>query len=448
MNKKKTHYRWFVLAMIFCIYAVAGADRSNIGMVVPYMKESFSLSNTDIGAMASFFYLAYAIVQIPAGHLYSKKGIRGFYSISILLTSIATFIMGIADSAMHLKGARTLLGLAEGPINIGSITTINKWFPTQEKGMATGIYLSSIKFAPAFVPPLCAWIILSFGWRTVFYAFAIPGIFLAVLWYILIRDNPRNSQYTNEAEVYYIEHPTITLNNVKNESATTIKNPDGAIDKIIRTKLIEPLSTNSEILRSWSIWADAAGYFFLVAITYTIMTWIPTYLAQVKQFTIIKVGLVASAPWVGAVLGNIIGGTLSDKLFHSRRKPVMLITAISTVFLMYSLKFAPDDMTILGILLLLAGIFLNLGYSMFLAYPMGIATKEKVSFAASIVNTAGSLGGAFGPFAVGLILDSFGWDSVFPFLASMSAIVFILLLTMIEPLQKTPSTEDTIEKHH
>ena len=46
-------------------------------------------------------------------------------------------------------------------------------------------------------------------------------------------------------------------------------------------------------------------------------------------------------------------------------------------------------MTILGIMLLLAGIFLNLGYSMFLAYPMGIATKDKVPFAAAIVNTAG-----------------------------------------------------------
>ena len=137
----------------------------------------------------------------------------------------------------------------------------------------------------------------------------------------------------------------------------------------IRTRIVEPLANNAQILRSWNVWADALGYFGLVAITYTIMTWIPTYLVQVKQFSIIKVGLVAAAPWVGAVLGNVIGGTLSDKVFRSRRKPVMMITAVSTIFLMYSLKYAPNDMTILGIMLLLAGIFLNLGYSMFLAYP-------------------------------------------------------------------------------
>lgn len=38
--KKKSNFRWFVLALIFCIYMIAGADRSNIGMVVPYIQES------------------------------------------------------------------------------------------------------------------------------------------------------------------------------------------------------------------------------------------------------------------------------------------------------------------------------------------------------------------------------------------------------------------------
>lgn len=51
--KKKSGFRWFVLALIFCIYMIAGADRSNIGMVVPYIQESFHMSNTDIGAMAT-----------------------------------------------------------------------------------------------------------------------------------------------------------------------------------------------------------------------------------------------------------------------------------------------------------------------------------------------------------------------------------------------------------
>lgn len=131
--KKKSGFRWFVLALIFCIYMIAGADRSNIGMVVPYIQESFHMSNTDIGAMASFFYITYAVVQIPSGHLYGKRGVRKLYSLSIVLTLLATFIMGFANSALHLKFARALLGFSEGSINIGSLTTINRWFPPGKK---------------------------------------------------------------------------------------------------------------------------------------------------------------------------------------------------------------------------------------------------------------------------------------------------------------------------
>jgi MFS transporter, ACS family, glucarate transporter len=435
MGGKKTGHRWWVLALIFLIYMVAGADRSNIGMVVPFIKKTFSLSNTDIGAMASFFYLTYACVQIPAGHLFSKKGVRKFLPISVILTSMATFIMGVANSGVHLKMARALLGFAEGPLNIGCITSINSWFPIREKGIATGVFMSSIKFAPAFVPPLCAWIILTFGWREVFYAFAVPGFLLAVLWWIFVNDKPEDSKFCNQAEVDYINNSTIEIHK-KNQSDDqgNTENSRGLVDQFIRTKITEPLATNSEILRSWNVWACALGYFFLVGITYTIMTWIPSYLINVKHFSIVKVGFVAAAPWVGAVLGNIIGGIISDKVFASRRKPNMLITAASTVVFMYSLLYAPNDPTILGFLLLTAGIFLNLGYSTFLAYPMGITTKEKCPFAAAIINTSGSLGGAFAPFAVGVILDVFSWNMVFVFLSGTSLLTLILLLTMIEPI--------------
>ena len=314
--KKKSGFRWFVLALIFCIYMIAGADRSNIGMVVPYIQESFHMSNTDIGAMASFFYITYAVVQIPSGHLYGKRGVRKLYSLSIVLTSLATFIMGFANSALHLKFARALLGFSEGPINIGSLTTINRWFPAREKGIATGVFMASIKFAPAFVPPVCAWIIMMYGWREVFYIFAVPGTLFAILWWLFVKDNPKDSRFVNQAELEYINDPTVAVGKEVKKTDTGAVRYDKAIDKFIRTRIVKPLATNAEVLRSWNVWACALGYFFLVGITYTIMTWIPTYLVHVKHFSIIKVGLVAAAPWVGAVVGNLLGGIVSDKVFE------------------------------------------------------------------------------------------------------------------------------------
>jgi sugar phosphate permease len=129
----------------------------------------------------------------------------------------------------------------------------------------------------------------------------------------------------------------------------------------------------------------------------------------------------------------VLGGWLSDNVFEKRRKPLMLITAVSTVFTMYSLLYAPDQMYLLALLLGVCGIFLNLGYSTFLVYPMGIASKDKLPFAASIVNGMGALGGAFAPFVVGVILDYRGWDWVFTFLALCSVGTLLVVISMIEP---------------
>lgn len=407
-KSKKTHFRWVVAFMFFVVYMIAGADRANIGVVIPFIKEDFHLTNVDIGLLASLFYITYALVQIPIGLAYSKFGIRKILSISMVLTSISTLFIGLASNIIHLKIARAVLGASEGPINIGIISIINRWFPAKEKGLATGIFMSSIKFAPAFVPPLCVLIIMQWGWKEVFYIFAIPGIIVSILWLIFIKDDPLESKYCNEEERNYILKNEENI--IKNKQPLKHQNPSKFIllDKIIRTKNIKLLDSNKSIILSWNNWACAIGYGLMVGITYSIMTWVPTYLIDEKELSISSMGLVASSPWIGAIIGNILGGFISDRIFNKRRKPVMLITTFSTVIMMYILISMPSIPVLIAGLFFLTGVLLNIGYSTFLVYPMGLATKEKVPFAASVVNTIGSIGGAISPFVVGLILDNYG----------------------------------------
>lgn len=433
----KTHFRWVVAFMFFIVYMIAGADRANIGVVVPFIKEDFHLSNVDIGLLASLFYITYALVQIPIGLAYSKFGIGKILSASMILTSISTLFIGLASNVLQLKIARAVLGASEGPINIGIISIINRWFPAKEKGLATGIFMSSIKFAPAFVPPLCALIIMQWGWREVFYIFSIPGIIIAILWLFFIKDDPAESKYCNEQERSYITNneETEITNEIKSIEAHK-SNKFGLLDKFIRTKKVLLLNSNKEIILSWNNWACAIGYGLMVGITYSIMTWVPTYLIDEKKLSILSMGLVASSPWIGAIIGNILGGLISDRVFNKRRKPVMLITTFSTVVMMYILISMPSIPVLIAALFFLTGVLLNIGYSTFLVYPMGLATKEKVPFAASVVNTIGSIGGAISPFIVGLILDNYGWNEVFIFLSLCSLTALILLFTMIEPIEK------------
>jgi MFS transporter, ACS family, glucarate transporter len=431
----RSGFRWVVLSLCFLVYLVAGADRANIGVVIPYIRKDFELSNTDIGALASLFFFGYAAIQVPFGLLYQRYGVRWMFSLSMLATSVATLFMGYAGSTFQLKVGRTVLGFAEGPINIGILTMINRWFPPQEKGTATGVFMASIKAAPALVPPISALIIYYFGWREVFYIFAVPGVVLAVAWLVLVKDTPRASRFCSDAEIDYIEmrQPAISAGT----AASRRTRPMPCLDRLIRARVCEPLSSTQDVLRSWDVWACAIGYFFMVGIAYAIMTWVPTYLVNVKKYPLFAMGFVASTPWIGAVLGNVLGGVTSDRLLGSRRKPMMMLTAASTIVTMYSLIYSPANPWLLALLFTATGIMLNLGYATFLVYPMGLTTKETTPLAAAIVNTGGSLGGAFAPFVVGVVLDWASWDAVFLFLASTSLLTLLVILTMREPLAAT-----------
>ncbi|RAI43340.1 MFS transporter [Rhodoplanes roseus] len=434
---RPTRFRWFVALLFFSIYTIAAADRANIGVVLPFLRKEFPMSNTEAGALASLFLLAYAIAQLPSGFIYSKFGVRRLFSVSMIATSVVTGLMGTVGSVLPLKIYRFALGLAEGPLPIGITSTINNWFPPNEKGTATGIFLASVKFGPVIVPPICATIAALYGWREVFLVFAVPGVLLSAVWWLFVSDHPAQSRHVSEGELALITESK-PVQATAGEPAPAASQPRslGLLDTLVRAREVTPLDTNRSLFRSWDVWGCTLGYFFQIGIVNVLLAWIPTYLMSVKHYSIMNMGFVAAAPWVGAVIGNLVGGLISDRLLDKRRKPMMMLSAIATAGMMYALINSPADPLAYGVLLLATGVLLNLGFSAYMVYPMGLTTKTMFPIAGATVNTGGQLGGACAPLAAGIILDTLGWDQVFLFMAIASFASFVLLATISEPIQK------------
>ncbi|NPE55207.1 MFS transporter [Dickeya dadantii] len=432
IKTKETNYRYVVLALIFIVYAINYADRTNIGAVLPFIITEFHINNFEAGAIASMFFLGYALSQIPAGFFIAKKGIRGLVSLSIFGFSAFTWLMGTATSVLGLKFIRLGLGLTEGPCPVGLASTINNWFPAKEKATATGVYIAATMFAPILVPPVAVWIALTWGWRWVFFSFAIPGVAVAIAWYLLVKSKPSESHFVSKAELDYINTDHSDVNTRRQN--IVIEDKFTSLDKLIRVKELAPISSVKGLFTSKNILGDCLAYFMMVSVLYGLLTWIPMYLVKEKGFNFMSMGLVASMPCIGGFIGAIFGGYVSDKLLGRRRKPTMIFTAISTVIMMLIMLNIPQSTVAVCTGLFFVGLCLNIGWPAFTAYGMAVADKKTYPIAASIINSGGNLGGFVSPMLAGFLLDYTGnFNAVFTYFGICAAIGLVLILIIDEP---------------
>ncbi|UXY13054.1 MFS transporter [Kosakonia sp. ML.JS2a] len=428
---KKTNYRFVVLAIIFSVYAINYADRTNIGAVLPFIIQEFHINNFEAGAIASMFFLGYAVSQIPAGFFIAKRGTRGLVALSIFGFSAFTWLMGTVSSVFGLKLVRLGLGLSEGPCPVGLASTINNWFPAKEKATATGVYIAATMFAPIIVPPLAVWIAMTWGWRWVFYSFAIPGIAIAVIWYLFVKSRPAESGFVSEGELSVINADTNEQQQVRENICRDAKFT--TLDKIIRVRKLAPISTVKGLFTSKNILGDCLAYFMMVSVLYGLLTWIPLYLVKEKGFDFMRMGLVASMPCIGGFVGAIGGGFISDKLLGRRRKPTMIFTAISTVIMMIIMLNIPQNTLAVCTGLFFVGLCLNIGWPAFTAYGMAVSDSKTYPIASSIINSGGNLGGFVSPMVAGFLLDATGsFNSVFIYFGTCAAIGLIIILTLDE----------------
>src|SRR5262249_51838016 len=145
-------------------------------------------------------------------------------------------------------------------------------------------------------PPIVVLILTTLGWQAVFYICGAVGVVWAVLWYFAYRDLPEQHGWVNHAELAHIRGL---------DAQGNVRPPK------TETKASVPWST---LLRSPNMWAIMAAYFTYVYCLWIFLSWLPSYLVEYRQFTLLKVGLLASLPLWAGVFGDTVGGLATDWL--------------------------------------------------------------------------------------------------------------------------------------
>jgi predicted MFS family arabinose efflux permease len=185
-------YRWYVLAILTMVQTCHGMDRAVIGLVLKPIGDEFHLSGEQLGLVAGLAYgLPFAMAAIPFGYLVDRTNRKVLLSIALTGWSAATAVCAAATGFWTLLAGRAAVGASEAGGSPTGMSILSDYFGVNQRATAIGIwYLSAgIGFAIAFFAG--GWVVAEYGWRMTFLLAGIPGLLMAPILLLTVREPPR-----------------------------------------------------------------------------------------------------------------------------------------------------------------------------------------------------------------------------------------------------------------
>jgi sugar phosphate permease len=406
---------------------IAFFDRINLAISQDALHVSFGLSLISFGYLSSAFSWTYALMQMPAGILLDRFGVRPVGRLSSFLWSLATFATSLSPGLAVFFGARLLLGVAEAPIFPANAKAVGYWFPQQERSLAISITDAAAKLSSAIGIPFLSLLLLHFGWR---FTFAATGIFslLYFILFCLFYRNPREDSQLSPEELHYITAGGGQEENQGQAGRTPVSS------NVLRLVYLLGQPKVYGLALGWG----AYNYSF-----YLLLTWLPTYLSIAHHMDLLHSAFYTAAPWLFATVTDIVvGGWLVDFLIQrgwnaNRVRQSVLILGTGFGLAIFGAVHPHSPTTaLLWISLALGG--LAAAAPVAWTVPSLIAPRDSVGTLASIANLSGQLAAISAPIITGYIVSAtHSFASAFVTAAvilALGIVGYAFLLGRIEPI--------------
>jgi predicted MFS family arabinose efflux permease len=186
--------RWYVLAVLTLVYALNIADRFSISTVLEPIRQELGLSDRGIALLTGWaLALFYVSVGIPVAVLADRLNRRNILAIALALWSAMTTLCGLANNYWQLLLARFGVGIGEAGGTPPSTSMLADMFPPARRPMAHTIYALGAclgAFLGTWVAGAAA---ERAGWRAAFLVLGIPGLVVALIVWLTVRE-PRRGQ--------------------------------------------------------------------------------------------------------------------------------------------------------------------------------------------------------------------------------------------------------------
>ncbi|MCW5982423.1 MAG: MFS transporter [Bryobacteraceae bacterium] len=379
--------RWLIVVLLCLGVTIAYIDRLNLSVALASadFKQAFDLSDSERGLLNSAFFWSYALLQVPAGYVVDRYGVRIPYGVSFAAWSLVSAAAAWAGSLWQLILLRVILGVGQAIVTPASLRWITLHIEERHRGLAVGILFSGSKIGPAIGAFATAQLIQSYGWRVMFVVLGLGLMVFLAPWLALVRETAKPAEARSGA-------------------------PTRAFAGVWRTPVIYGILLGT----------IAYNYF-----TYFNLTWLPAYFVERWNLSLARMGFFTAFTFLGMAAMSVAGGALADMLIRRGARAVQVRKWFSMAGLLIASTEIFGSMTssrevAVAIAMISMG-GLGLTTANYWALTQTLMPSAAIGRITGLQNTASNLAGVVAPALTGWLIQTTGsYD------APMRAILVVL----------------------
>jgi MFS family permease len=198
-EKQVSFYSWYALALLTFVYVLNFLDRQIVYILFPSIKKDFSFSDIQLSLFgATAFVIFYTVLGIPFGRIADKVSRKKMIAFGLAVWSLFSGLTGFAVGFKTLFFCRVMVGVGEATLGPAAFSLLADYFPFEKRATVSSIYSMGIALGAGLAALSGGFIVgWNWGWRWAFYLLGFPGIFFAVLVFLL-REEPRGNTETEQ----------------------------------------------------------------------------------------------------------------------------------------------------------------------------------------------------------------------------------------------------------
>ncbi len=386
------HRRWLIAGLLFFISTIAFLDRQTLSVLETTLEKILRFSPTEYSYIVTGFLIATGFGYLFAGRMIDRFGVRTSFAVALTAWSVAAVVHSLAAGWISLLVLRVVLGLGESFYTPAAARVLRDWIPQRERGVCWAVFSTGNFMGAMIAPPLVAWLALRYCWQLSFIATGTSGFVLLGAW-LWFYNSPERHPMLSAAE------RTVILTGRGSTPAAEENIP-------IFRLMCQPAVGSFFFTRFLT---DPFTFFFLF--------WLPAYLQTSRGFSLATTGMMAWIPFLGADLGALAGGALSDFLVrrgmdsrHARRR-ILLVVACLTPLTIAAVRVGSAPLAV-GLITLV--MFLQAAWNTNLTtLIIESAPPQQVARVVALTLIGGTVGGSLSTLLTGHVIKSFGYIPVF-----------------------------------